>query len=95
MRFKGITQSKRDPDVPVFNFSMGKIELILLRDVIEDARKRLPDSIFTMPMRARLVEGLRCLNGALREVNGPMHPKTKDATTLKELLLEDKDAYLQ
>lgn len=54
MRFIETRPSGKDRDVPVYVFSIGKDELMVLYDILNDAKKRTPKSIFTMPFVARL-----------------------------------------
>jgi len=54
MRFKGITPSGKDKDIPVFNFAFGTDELRLLLGICKTSRKNMPDMFEIMPIKARL-----------------------------------------
>ena len=54
MRFKGKTPSGADKSVSVYNFTLGKTELIILRDVLNWLHSSVPKSLFTQPFTSRM-----------------------------------------
>lgn len=95
MRFKGTTPSGKDKDVNVYNFSMGTSELIILRDALQDIKKRTPMSIFTMMLRGRLDNMLKVANDTLRLHEVDVHPISRSPEALAAALADDADGFLR
>lgn len=54
MRFREKTPSKVDKQIDVWNFAIGKPELLVLMDVLVDAKKRTPKSLGTQAFTSRV-----------------------------------------
>lgn len=54
MRFEGTRPSGKDKDIPVYIFSMGKEELLLLLEGAKKMSAWTPQNLETMPTRGRL-----------------------------------------
>lgn len=54
MRFTGKSKSGVDPAIEVYNFTIGKAELLILRDVLNYLHVKVPRSFFTQPFTSRL-----------------------------------------
>ena len=65
MRFIETRKSGVDKAVDVYTFTLGKPELIILRDTLNWLHLQIPKSLFTQPFRSRM-EAMR------KEINNTM-----------------------
>ena len=56
MKYRGKTTNKNHhgSEVDLYNFTIGKPELVLLLDILTDVYKKTPRSLFTQPFTSRV-----------------------------------------
>lgn len=74
MRFEGTRPSGKDKDVPVYIFSMGKEELLLLLEAAKKMLQWTPTVFETMPTRGRLNAIRKAIAEVLMELNEESRP---------------------
>lgn len=54
MKYRGKQPSAVDKQVNVYNFTLGKPELLILMDILSEAYRKTPRSLFTQPFTSRV-----------------------------------------
>ena len=59
--------SKTDKYITVFEFGIGHVEMVLIKGVLKDSVKKIPNIFETSQVRARLREMVKELEKTIRE----------------------------
>lgn len=87
MRFTGKSPSGVDKQIEVFNFTIGKAELMILADILGEIHRKTPKSLFTQPFTSR-VNAMKTEISRMFKSEGIPYPVRRS-----ELELGDKEVF--
>lgn len=73
MKYRGKQPSGVDKQIDVYNFTLGKPELIVLIDILSDVHRKTPRSLFTQPFTSR-VDAMKTEIGKMFKAEGIQWP---------------------
>ena len=68
MKYIGTQKAGKEKDIDVYVFTMGKMELRALRDILMEVRNKMPKITETQIVRSRISTMFKVLDKVLQEI---------------------------